>query len=47
MTRGEMLAHVLTHSASHRTQMARRLEAMSAAPPSDMFTSFEHSTGRW
>jgi uncharacterized damage-inducible protein DinB len=47
MTRGEMLAHVLTHSLSHRTLMARHVEAMSAQLPSDMFTSFLHSEGRW
>ena len=40
MTKGEMLAHVITHSASHRGAIGRMLERMQVRGASDMVTSF-------
>jgi uncharacterized damage-inducible protein DinB len=45
MTRGDMLAHVLTHTHSHRASVATMLEPLKIKLPSDMFTSFV-SSGR-
>jgi uncharacterized damage-inducible protein DinB len=45
MTRGEILAHVLTHTHSHRASVATMLEPLKIKLPSDMFTSFV-SSGR-
>ena len=40
MTRGEMLAHVLTHNQSHRGGVGKMLEPQGIQIPSDMFTSY-------
>jgi uncharacterized damage-inducible protein DinB len=40
MTRGEMLAHVLTHNQSHRGGVGKMLEPLGIQLPSDMFTSY-------
>jgi uncharacterized damage-inducible protein DinB len=40
MTRGEMLAHVLTHNQSHRGGVGKMLEPLGIQIPSDMFTSY-------
>lgn len=40
MTRGEMLAHVLTHNQSHRGGVGKMLEPLGIEIPSDMFTSY-------
>jgi uncharacterized damage-inducible protein DinB len=40
MTKGEMLAHVITHSASHRGAIGKMLEGLNLAGASDMVTSF-------
>ncbi len=46
MTRGDMLAHVLTHTHSHRASVATMLEPLKIKLPSDMFTSFVSSGQR-
>jgi uncharacterized damage-inducible protein DinB len=40
MTRGEILAHVITHGASHRGAIGKMLETMGAQGASDMVTTF-------
>jgi uncharacterized damage-inducible protein DinB len=40
MTRGQMLAHVITHSQSHRGGVGKMLEPLGIQIPSDMFTSY-------
>jgi uncharacterized damage-inducible protein DinB len=40
MTRGEILAHVLTHNQSHRGGVGKMLEPLGIQIPSDMFTSY-------
>ena len=40
MTRGEILAHLITHSASHRGGIGKMLEAIEVRGASDMVTSF-------
>jgi uncharacterized damage-inducible protein DinB len=45
MTRGQMLAHVLTHNQSHRGGVGKMLEPFGIQIPSDMFTSYV-SAGR-
>jgi uncharacterized damage-inducible protein DinB len=39
MTRGEMLAHVITHAASHRGAVGKMLETLGVAGASDMVTT--------
>jgi uncharacterized damage-inducible protein DinB len=46
MTKGQMLAHVITHSASHRGAIGKMLEALKVAGASDMVTSFVRETRR-
>jgi uncharacterized damage-inducible protein DinB len=40
MTKGEILAHLITHSASHRGAIDKMLESLSAPGVSDMMTTF-------
>jgi uncharacterized damage-inducible protein DinB len=40
MTRQEMLAHVITHGASHRGAIGKMLETLNVAGAPDMVTSF-------
>jgi uncharacterized damage-inducible protein DinB len=40
MTKGEMLAHVITHGASHRGGIGKMLEALNVPGASDMVTTF-------
>jgi uncharacterized damage-inducible protein DinB len=40
MTRGEMLAHVITHGASHRGAIGKMLEGLGVRGASDMVTTF-------
>lgn len=40
MTRGDMLAHVITHGASHRGAIGKMLEGLGAPGASDMVTTF-------
>lgn len=40
MTRGEVLAHVITHGASHRGAVGKMLELMKVPGASDMVTTF-------
>ena len=48
MTKGQILAHVITHSASHRGAIGQMLETMNVRGAPDMVTSFanlpEHSS---
>ncbi|MGN6517788.1 MAG: DinB family protein [Rhizomicrobium sp.] len=44
MTRGQMLAHVLTHNQSHRGGVGKMLEPLGIKTPSDMFTSYVSAT---
>jgi uncharacterized damage-inducible protein DinB len=41
MTRGEMLAHVITHGASHRGAIGKMLEGLGVRGASDMVTTFQ------
>ena len=41
MTRGQMLAHVITHSASHRGGIGSLLEALQVKGASDMVTTYQ------
>ena len=43
MTRGDMLAHVITHGASHRGAIGKMLEGLGIPGASDMVTTFRHS----
>ena len=40
MTRGDMLAHVITHGASHRGAIGKMLENLGIAGAPDMVTTF-------
>jgi uncharacterized damage-inducible protein DinB len=40
MTKGQILAHVITHSASHRGAIGKMLETMNVSGASDMVTTF-------
>jgi uncharacterized damage-inducible protein DinB len=40
MTKGEMLAHVITHGASHRGAIGKMLEGLNLSGASDMVTTF-------
>jgi uncharacterized damage-inducible protein DinB len=40
MTKGEMLAHVITHGASHRGAIGKMLEGMNVPGAPDMVTTF-------
>jgi len=40
MTKGDMLAHVITHGASHRGAIGKMLEALGVPGASDMVTTF-------
>ena len=40
MTKGQILAHVITHSASHRGAIGKMLETMNVRGASDMVTTF-------
>ncbi|MBV8049283.1 MAG: DinB family protein [Paludibacterium sp.] len=42
MTRGEMLAHLATHSSNHRGMVGRILAAAGVTPPKDTLTVFLH-----
>jgi uncharacterized damage-inducible protein DinB len=44
MTRGEMLAHVITHGASHRGAIGKMLEGLGVPGASDMVTTFERES---
>jgi len=44
MSRGEMLAHVLTHGSYHRGGVGRILSQASVAPPRDLYTIHLHRT---
>jgi len=48
MTKGEILAHVITHGASHRGAVGKMLERLGVAGASDMVTTFtrERREGR-
>jgi uncharacterized damage-inducible protein DinB len=41
MTKGQMLAHVITHGASHRGAIGKMLELINVGGASDMVTSFQ------
>src|SRR5579859_5851016 len=41
MTKGEMLAHVVTHGASHRGAIGKMLEGLKVRGASDMVTTFQ------
>jgi uncharacterized damage-inducible protein DinB len=43
MQRGEMLAHLITHSSNHRGMVGRILAAAGIQPPRDTLTVFMHS----
>jgi uncharacterized damage-inducible protein DinB len=45
MTKGQMLAHVITHGASHRGAIGKMLEALKVVGASDMVTSFHRVQG--
>jgi uncharacterized damage-inducible protein DinB len=42
MSRGEMLAHVITHGSYHRGNVGQMLKFISVAPPRDLYTKFLH-----
>ena len=44
MTKGQMLAHVITHSASHRGAIGKMLEAVKVRGAADMVTTFARET---
>lgn len=46
MTRSDMLAHVITHGASHRGAIGKMLEGASVPGASDMVTTFGGQTTR-
>ena len=41
LTKGQMLAHVITHGASHRGAIGKMLEGLNVPGASDMVTSFQ------
>jgi uncharacterized damage-inducible protein DinB len=43
MTKGQILAHVITHGASHRGAIGKMLEGLGVAGAPDMVTSFQSS----
>ena len=43
MTKGEMLAHIVTHGASHRGAIGKMLETLKVRGASDMVTTFMHA----
>ena len=45
MTRGEMLAHVITHGASHRGAIGKMLEGLGVRGAPDMVTTFQRDGG--
>ena len=45
MTRGDMLAHVITHGASHRGAIGKMLEGLGVPGASDMVTTFRRVDG--
>ena len=45
MTRGEMLAHVITHGASHRGAIGKMLEGLGVRGAPDMVTTFHREGG--
>jgi uncharacterized damage-inducible protein DinB len=46
MTRGEMLAHLITHGSNHRGMVGRILAAADITPPKDTLTVFLHQDAR-
>lgn len=46
MTKGDMLAHVITHGASHRGAIGKILEGLNVAGASDMVTTFRGEQAR-
>jgi uncharacterized damage-inducible protein DinB len=44
MTKGQMLAHVVTHGASHRGAIGKMLENLGVAGAPDMVTTFERQS---
>ena len=44
MTRGEILAHIITHGAYHRGNVGQLLKSIEVAPPRDLYTKFLHVT---
>jgi len=44
MTRGEMLAHVITHGSNHRGAVGAWLRQGGSAPPRDLLTRYLHQT---
>jgi uncharacterized damage-inducible protein DinB len=40
MTKGDMLAHLITHGASHRGQINQMLEGLGVRGAGDMVTTF-------
>ena len=42
MTKGQILAHLITHGASHRGAIGKMLEGMGVQGASDMVTTFQH-----
>jgi len=44
MTRGDILAHVITHGASHRGAIGKMLEGLGVRGASDMVTTFRSET---
>ena len=44
MTRGEMLAHIVTHGSYHRGGVGRILAGASVSPPRDLYTIHLHRT---
>jgi len=44
MTKGQMLAHLITHGASHRGAIGKMLEALNVPGAADMVTTFQRKT---
>ena len=44
MTKGEILAHIITHGASHRGAIGKMLEGMRVKGAPDMVTTFQRET---
>jgi uncharacterized damage-inducible protein DinB len=44
MTKGEILAHVITHGASHRGAIGKMLEVLAVPGAPDMVTTFRRET---
>jgi uncharacterized damage-inducible protein DinB len=45
MTKGQMLAHVITHGASHRGAIGNMLEGLNVGGAPDMVTTFQRQVG--